>query len=63
MTRVEKVTLAPNVSLYATVMTEVDVIKTLEYVLMGCVPMDGVEQIVNKVRNSKHYTERNKRGI
>ena len=49
LTRVNKATLALNVSLCVTAITEVDVIKGPERVTMGYVPMDGVEQIVSKV--------------
>ena len=47
--RVNKAILALSVSLCAIAITELDVIKRLERVAKGCVPMDGVEQIVDKV--------------
>ena len=39
-------------SLCVIAITEVDAIKRLERAAMGCVPMDGVEQVVNKVWNN-----------
>ena len=41
-----------SVSLCVIASTGMDVIKTLEYAIMGCVPMDGVEVTANKVLHS-----------
>ena len=47
--RAVKVTLVRNVNLNVIVMTEVNVIKSLENAAIRCVPMDGVEATANKV--------------